>query len=679
MPSLLPGYEYDIFISYRHNDNRTGWVTEFVKDLREELASTIKEPVSVYFDSNPYDGLLETHDVNKSLEGKLNCLIFIPILSQTYCDVNSFAWKHEFIAFNNLAKATAPGREIGLDNGNVSSRILPVRIHELDPGDRQAFENETGTMLRCIDFIFKAPGINRPLTAKDDEVRLAGKMLYRDQVNKTAQAVKELLHAMVNPGRSKAPKSWTAPGPVSELKPAAENSIAVLPFVNMSSDPEQEYFSDGITEEILNALAQIKSLKVAGRTSSFQFKGKNPDLQTVGDKLKVRTILEGSVRRSGNKLRITAQLINVEDGFHLWSEKYDRNMDDIFAIQEEISAAITEKLKITLLQKEGAQVWKNVPASTEAYDLYLKGKFCMDKRLILRAITYFESAIAIDRKFAKAHAWLADAFILSALYFMLPAKEVFAKAKLASEAALRLDDQLSDAWCSLGFYYMASELDWANAKKKFLKSLELNPANAQCHLWYGHYFLAWVERDFEEAEKHVRAGIAIEPLRGDAHANLTAVLHTSLKYADALENAKKSVAPEPDSYIVQRSLGLSYLLLERYEEASKGLDIAAEICNRAPLALLDLILLNSRQGFKDKVDVLIAELNDLGKTGTYISPLTMAIAYGNAERVDEALDWMEMATHVHPFFHAKNYPYLSNAFRNDPRFQKIVENMNYPA
>jgi tetratricopeptide (TPR) repeat protein len=302
----------------------------------------------------------------------------------------------------------------------------------------------------------------------------------------------------------------------------------------------------------------------------------------------------------------------------------------------------------------------------------------MDKRLILRAITYFESALAIDEKFAKAHAWLANAFIFSGTYFMRPEKEAFAKAKQSAETALRLDDQLSDAYCSLGFYYMASESDWANAKSNFLKSLELNPANAQCHLWYGHYFLAWVERNFTEAEKHVRAGISIEPLRGDAYANLTAIQHASGNYAEALENAKKSGAMEPDSFIVQRALGLAYLLMKKYDQATERLDIAAGICNRAPMALLDLILLNSSQGFRDKVDSLIRELNDLGKKGTYISPLTMAIAYGNAERIDEAIHWMEISTREHPFFCAKNYPYLSDAFRNDPRFQTIVEKMNYP-
>ena len=168
MASLMPGYEYDIFISYRHNDNRSGWVTEFVSALKEELAATLKEPVSVYFDTNPHDGLLETHSVDKSLEGKLKCLIFIPIISQTYCDPKSFAWRFEFIAFNKMAQEDQFGRDIKLAGGNVASRILPIKIHDLDPEDRKLYEDQTGGVLRSIDFIYKEPGVNRPLSPNDD-------------------------------------------------------------------------------------------------------------------------------------------------------------------------------------------------------------------------------------------------------------------------------------------------------------------------------------------------------------------------------------------------------------------------------------------------------------------------------------------------------------------------------
>ena len=184
MSGTLPDFEYDIFISYRHNDNLDGWVTNFIQSLEKELRSTIKEPVSVYFDSNLRDGLHETHDVDDSLKGKLRCLIFIPIISHTYCDPKSFAWQKEFLAFKKLASEDRFGLKIKLQSGNVASRILPVRIHDLDPEDKQLLEAELGGILRSIDFIYKSAGVNRPLTPKEDELRITGQVLYRDQENK---------------------------------------------------------------------------------------------------------------------------------------------------------------------------------------------------------------------------------------------------------------------------------------------------------------------------------------------------------------------------------------------------------------------------------------------------------------------------------------------------------------
>ena len=206
MPSVTQNFEYDIFISYRHNDNRSGWVTEFVKALQEELAATIKEPVSVYFDSNPHDGLLETHNVDKSLEGKLRCLIFIPILSQTYCDPKSFAWQHEFCSFNKISKEDQFGRDVKLSNGNVTSRILPIKIHDLDSDDKATIENEIDGILRAIDFIYKEPGVNRPLKPHDDRSLNLVKSDYKNQVNKVANAIKEIISTLKNP-ISQAPRT----------------------------------------------------------------------------------------------------------------------------------------------------------------------------------------------------------------------------------------------------------------------------------------------------------------------------------------------------------------------------------------------------------------------------------------------------------------------------------------
>jgi hypothetical protein len=197
MASIIPGYEYDIFISYRQKDNKhDGWVTEFVDNLMGELESTFKEEIGVYFDINPHDGLLETHDVDASLKEKLKCLIFIPIISRTYCDPKSFAWEHEFVVFNKLAKEDQFGRDIRLASGNVASRILPVKIHDLDQEDKTLLENELGGVLRGIEFIFKSSGVNRPLKPSDNPDKNLNKTYYRDQINKVANAVKEIITAI---------------------------------------------------------------------------------------------------------------------------------------------------------------------------------------------------------------------------------------------------------------------------------------------------------------------------------------------------------------------------------------------------------------------------------------------------------------------------------------------------
>jgi len=204
MASILPGYEYDIFISYRQKDNQSDqWVTNFVQALREEIDATFKEDISIYFDANPHDGLLETHDVDQSLNEKVKCLVFIPIVSQTYCDPNCYAWQKEFLAFRNFAKQDEPGLDIKLASGNVAKRILPVRIHEIDQTDLALFEKEIDGAIRSVDFIYQSAGVNRPLRANeehpDDNIN---RTIYRDQVNKVANAVKEIIEVLKSPESS---------------------------------------------------------------------------------------------------------------------------------------------------------------------------------------------------------------------------------------------------------------------------------------------------------------------------------------------------------------------------------------------------------------------------------------------------------------------------------------------
>ena len=456
MPSLIPAFEYDIFISYRHNDNRSGWVTEFVNALQEELASTIKEPLTIYFDKNPHDGLLETHNVDKSLEGKLKCLIFIPIISQTYCDTKSFAWEHEFCAFNKLAKEDKLGGDIKLSNGNVASRILPIKIHDLDLEDKTLLESELGGALRAIEFIYKEAGVNRPLKSTDNKNDNQNKTDYRNQVNKVANAIKEIISSLKNPGvqtsgstnsnsygtqpqvnnTTRNKKSLTVviillllvsvlgyflysklSSSNKEIE-ALDKSIAVLPFVDLSPGKDQDWFSDGLTEELLNSLSRLPELNLIARTSSFSFKGKNIPIGKIADSLGVAYILEGSVRKDGNQLRITAQLIKADKGTHIWSKTYDRTLDDVFAIQENIAENIAQTLDILLDDAKKADMFSSGTRNVEAYEEYLKGSALYMKAhqsatmdsLLFKANLHFERAIELDKEFAAPYLKHQDFF-----------------------------------------------------------------------------------------------------------------------------------------------------------------------------------------------------------------------------------------------------------------------------
>jgi len=455
MASMISGFEYDLFISYRQKDNKGDhWVTEFITALKTELEATFKEDLTTYFDENPYDGLLETHDVTKSLQGKLKCLIFIPILSQTYCDSKSFAWNYEFLAFSRSASKDQFGLEVKLPNGNVASRVLPVRIHEIDALDQVMLEEELHGTLRCVDFIYHAAGVNRPLRPDDDKVRdNESKTVYRNQINKVANAIKELMKALKNRNDPVAfPSRPVGRAPLKKIKskkstillfsaisalavlgylffaksaktptPSIDRSIAVLPFQNMSNDPDQEYFSDGMMEEIINQLTKVKELQVTSRTSSMKYKGSKAIqgglLKDIALELGVTNIVEGSVRTSGDQMRIAVQLIDARSDKHLWSETYDKPKDvnSIFAVQTEIALKIAGELKTILTPSEEHALQQIPTRNLEAYQLYLRARqVAQDREMesILQSISLIRQALDLDPNFTQAKCELANAYLV---------------------------------------------------------------------------------------------------------------------------------------------------------------------------------------------------------------------------------------------------------------------------
>lgn len=366
------------------------------------------------------------------------------------------------------------------------------------------------------------------------------------------------------------------------------NSIAVLPFANISADEENEYFCDGLSEELLNALSRVGGLKVAARTSAFSFKGKNADAREIGEKLRVGKILEGSVRRSGERLRISVQLVDAENGYHLWSERYDREMRDIFEIQDEITIAVVDALKLELLGDEKASVLKKGTDKPGAYELYLRGLFYLNKRTTAgfeRAIEYFEQAIELDADYALAHAGLSDAYVLLASYDGGAKTDAIGKARTAAADAIRLDESLADAHAALGTILLNFDHDFAAAERAYSRAIELNPNNASVRNVYGQ-LLSQVGRH-EDAIGQIRCALELDPLSLIARWVLGSCLFLAREYAAAADELRSAIAAEPDFALAHYPLAAVHMAtgslaecineLEKYQELRGEADAARAI------------------------------------------------------------------------------------------------------
>src|SRR5664280_2624962 len=431
MASIVPGYEYDIFISYRQKDNKGDkWVSEFVEALKTELESTFKEDISVYFDINPHDGLLATHDVKASLKEKLKCLVFIPIISRTYCDPKSFAWEHEFKAFVEQASQDQFGLKVKLPGGNVANRILPIQIHDLTSEDKTLLEKELGGVLRSIEFIYKEPGVDKPLAPEDNEKKNLNNTKYRIQIIKVAHAIKDIvlglktehdplvkgtppLKELLNEEKKEdSRKEVISKGIINHKSKKwiiillsvflfiagayaihkiidrskqtqdltkREKSIAVLPFINDSPDKENAYFINGIMDEIINNLQKISEFsRVLPRTSVEQFRGETrPSIPEIAKKLNVNYIVQGSGQKYGNKFVLRVQLIVANNEKQLWGKSYEQEIhetSDMINIESQIAQSIAAELKATMTPEEKQLIGKTPTKNLTAYDFYLRGR-----------------------------------------------------------------------------------------------------------------------------------------------------------------------------------------------------------------------------------------------------------------------------------------------------------------
>lgn len=591
MASLVPEFEYDIFISYRQKDNKGDrWVSEFVDALKVELESTFKEEISVYFDVNPHDGLLETYDVDASLKEKLRCLIFIPIISRTYCDPKSFAWKHEFISFLESAQKDKFGLKVTLLNGNVSSRVLPVRIHDLDPADTSLCESVLGGVLRGVDFVYKSAGVNRPLTS--DEVHPHDniyKIYYRDQINKVANAIKDLINVLTKKHEYEGVSSLKLPkktlvkiknGRSKFIIPAVfiiivsaivlvtltkltgssepvKRSIAVLPFEKWFSDKDYNYLGDAVASQISSQIRAVKELYVISFNSTRRYTVPDmPSTRQIGKECGANFLVQGSIELFNNnkEVAISVQLIDTKNSNPILDEKFKAELDSLQVIRSRIIIRIAQKLQVALSPEEVRQIETGLTKSSDAYknflsanyedeaaSLALMGKQYHDSASYEFAIKMYDKAILDDSLFALAYARRAISRSWAYATGSLPARYNMEKCKSDIEKALRIEPELAEAYNAYGFYYCYFTREYHKAIDSFKRASDLDPGN-----WQSDYYLAIVYRRTGEWTK--------------SQSLLTSVL----KY-------------NPQDALVLTNIGTSFFYLRDYDSALYFQDLAIKV------------------------------------------------------------------------------------------------------
>jgi TolB-like protein/Tfp pilus assembly protein PilF len=493
------------------------------------------------------------------------------------------------------------------------------------------------------------------------------KALQKDRAHRY-QAVGELIHDLKNI------ESGTLERGLRSTK--KQPSIAVLPFRNLSTDAEQEYFCDGLAEEIINTLTQIENLHVVARTSAFTFKGKQEDIREIGRKLNVESVLEGSVRKSGNRLRITAQLINIADGYHLWSEKYDRVLEDIFAIQDEISLAIVEKLKGKLLREDKSRLERRFTDNEEAYQLYLKGRFHWNKRMvddIKKAVNYFNQAIEKDSSYALAYVGLAQTYVLFPWFFGSPGKEYYPRAEVAARRALELDENLAEAYSALGLINYNYAWDWLSAEREFKKAIELNPNYPTTYHWYS--LMLNSEGRLDEAMNEIKRAQELDPLSLIINVNVGEVLYYMRQYDEAIEQYKKALELDQNFMLAHFGLGNVYCQKGMFADAIAEYQKVRLLVGSSPFGLGWLGYTYARSGKKSDALKVLDELLAFIKQDHVVS-YEIGLVYNGLAENNRAIEWIEKAFEERDRFVVDvNVEPALNNLNSEPRFKALLHQM----
>jgi TolB-like protein len=448
----------------------------------------------------------------------------------------------------------------------------------------------------------------------------------------------------------------------------------VLPFTNVSADPENEYFADGMTEEIISALSHVASLRVAARTSCFSFKNKSPDIQHVGDALRVGSVLEGSVRRSGNRVRITAQLVNVADGYQIWSERYDRELTDIFELQDEIATEIARKLQVSLA---GAPARDRRTKNIQAYDLYLKGRFYWEQRgeSCRRALECFEAAIALDPAFALAHAGVADTHTAMTIWGLTRSEDALPRAKQAAMLAVELDPALAEAHSALAQVRVLWDRDWAGGEASFRRALELDARYSPARYWYAAYVLHFALGRTDEAVAELRRALEFDPLSLITLWNFCFVLYGAGRSEQILVEMGDAVTRAPDALFPRVMAGWGYLGAGDTRRAIEELERAVHMWGRNHWVLGWYSEALIAAGRVDEAKAIDEELRERSRNMhvPVVSLAAIPAMLGDTDRAIELLrtavaerEWSTMLLARWPWF---------DRVRSDPRFAEIQRDL----
>jgi TolB-like protein/Tfp pilus assembly protein PilF/DNA-binding XRE family transcriptional regulator len=454
-------------------------------------------------------------------------------------------------------------------------------------------------------------------------------------------------------------------------------SIAVMPFLNLSTDPGNEYFCDGLAEELLNALTKIRRLFVVARASAFSFKGKDLDAREIGRRLNVDTILEGSVKREDDRLRVAVHLINTDSGFQIWSERFDRRMTDLFALQDEITLAIVDQLKVELLEKERLALLGRHPVNLEAFNLYLKGRFYWARRPqgINKAIEYFELAIEKDPRSAVARAGLADCYVTLGSWEngTMPPVQAMAKAKSAASIALELDGRLAEAHATLAYRTTHHDWDWATAEAQFRRALELNPNYAVSHHWYSHYLTA-MGRTKESLEASKRC-LELDPL--DLVINVHMAWHHQFarQYEEAVDQCWKTNELHPNSFWPPYFFALAYQQQGKIAEAEAEFQKAIQVSGNVTFTTAGLGHLYASTGKFAEAQAIFRELCSRSQT-TYVPAYDLALVCVGFGWTDQAFDWLSKAFEERSGWLAYlNVEPRLDTLRRDSRFDDLLRGL----